>query len=95
MFTDKRERPLLQPKRGAFFYTDFRSLGRTPESSEDRYVDAHMDRVIAPVPGGHHPSVKVEDSLDLETLERGNWAPVPGMRERRNDTQALFTLGWV
>ncbi len=31
--------------------------------------------------------------LQFLAVERGDWAPVPGCRERRDDAQALFTFG--
>ena len=93
VLTDQGERPLLHPKRGAFFYSNFGPLGRPAECGEDGHVGTHVDCVIAPVPSSHHSSVKVEDALDLKTVECRNWAPIPWMRERRNDAQALFTFG--
>ena len=65
VLADKRERPLLHPKRGALFYPDLGPLGRAPKGGEYGHVDAHLNRVIPPVPGGHHPSVQIEDALDF------------------------------
>src|SRR5688500_16007540 len=93
MLADQCERPLLQPKRGVFLYADFRPLGRAPVRREDRHVGADVNGIVAPVPRRDHPAVKVQNPLDLETVERGNRPPVPRMRERRNDAQALFTFG--
>jgi len=93
MFTDQCERPLLQPKLGAFLYPDFGPLGMTAESGEDRHIGIDPKRIVAPVAGGDHPPVKVEDPLELLAVESGDWAPVPGRRERRDDAQALFTFG--
>ena len=93
MFTDQCERPLLQPKLGAFFYPDFGPLGMAAEGSEYRHVGIDAKRIVAPVPGGDHAAVKVEDPLELLAIESGDWAPVPGGRERRDDAQALFTFG--
>ena len=94
MLAHERERPLLHPKRGAFLYADLRALGRAPERREHRNVGADVDCVIAPVASNHHPPIQIEDPLELQAIKGGDWAPVPGKRERRNDTQALFTLGW-
>ena len=93
MLTDQGERPLLQSKRGAFLYADFRPFGASAEGGEYGYIGAEVDRVIAPMAGCDHPPVEVEDASELEAVEAGNWAPVPGQWERRNDTQALFALG--
>jgi len=48
-----------------FFYPDLGPLGRAPKGGEYGHVDAHLNRVIPPVPGGHHPSVQIEDALDF------------------------------
>ena len=93
MLTDQGERPLLQPKRGAFFYADFRPFGGPAECGEDGNLDAHVECVIAPMPRCDHPAVEVEDALDLKPVKCRNRAPVPWMRERRDDAQALFTFG--
>ena len=61
---------------------------------EHRHVGIDPKRVIAPVPGRDHPPVEVEDADQFPAIESGDWAPVPRMRERRNDAQALFTFGW-
>ena len=60
---------------------------------EHRHVGIDPQRIIAPVPGSDHPAVEVEDAHQLLAIERGDWAPVPGARERRDDAQALFTFG--
>jgi hypothetical protein len=62
-------------------------------SGEDRYVGIDPQRVIAPVAGGDHSSIEIEDSQKLLAVEAGNRAPVPGWRERRDNAQALFTFG--
>ena len=51
-------------------------------------------RIVAPVAGRDHPTIQVEDPHQLQAVESGDWAPVPGLRERRDDAQALFTFGW-
>src|SRR5688572_11021755 len=93
VLADQGKGPLLHPKRGAFFYADFRPLRCAPKGCEDGQVRAHADCVIAPMPRGNHAPVKVQDTLELGPVECGNGAPVPGMRERRNDAQALFAFG--
>ena len=95
MLTDQCERPLLQPKRGAFFYAYFGALGMAAIGREDRDIGIDPKRVIPPVPGSHHAPIKIEDSHELGTLEAGDWAPIPDWRERRNDAQALFAFGCV
>ena len=93
MFGNKRKRPLLQPELGAFFYPDLRPLGRAAECGEHRDVRIEPHAVIAPMAGSDHPAVEVENPLKLFPVERRNRPPVPRMRKRRNDAQALFTLG--
>ena len=93
MLTNQGERPLLHSKRGAFLYPDLGPFAVTPEGSEDRHVGIDPERIIAPVARGDHSAVKVEDPLKLLSIECGDWAPVPGRRERRDDAQALFTFG--
>ena len=97
MLADQRERPLLQTKRGAFLDADLGPLAMAAESRENRHVGIDPQRIVAPVTGGHHPAVKVEDAAEFLAVERGDWAPVPGTGERRDDTQALFAFcccGW-
>src|SRR3954462_10095411 len=60
---------------------------------EQRNVGIDSKGVIAPVPGSDHPPVKVEDSRQLPAVECNDCAPIPDTRERRDDAQALFTLG--
>ena len=93
MFSNQRERPLLHPKRGAFLDPDLGPLAMAAEGGENRDVGIDPERVIPPVPGRHHPAVKVEDPRQLPAIEGGDWAPVPDTRERRDDAQALFTFG--
>lgn len=94
MFPNQRERPLLQSELGAFLNADLRTLGMAPVSGEDGNVRIDPKGIIAPVSRRDHPAVKVEDASKLPTIESGDWLPVPGTRERRDDAQALFTLGW-
>ena len=93
LFTDQRERPLLQPKRGAFFDAHFRALGVPAIGREDCDVGIDAKRIIPPVAGGDHPPVEIEDSGPFDAVETGNRAPVPWSRERRDDAQALLTFG--
>ena len=93
MLSNQRERPLLQSKRGAFLYANFRPLAVPAECGEHRHVGIDPQRIIAPMPSGDHAPVKVEDPLKLPAVESGDWAPVPSLRERRDDAQALFTFG--
>jgi hypothetical protein len=93
VLANQSERPLLQTKLGAFFYDGLRPFGMPAVGSEDRDVGIDPQRIIPPMTGNHHPPVKVEDSLKLPPIERGDWAPVPFTRERRDDAQALFTFG--
>ena len=93
MLADQRERPLLQPKRGAFLDADFGPFAVPAVRGEHRHVGIDPQRIIAPVAGRDHPAVEVEDPHQLLAVERGDWAPVPRGRERRDDAQALFTFG--
>ena len=94
MLADQGERPLLQPKRGAFFDTDLGPLRMTPERGEYGHVGIDPQRIIAPVAGDDHATIEVEDAGELASFKSGDWAPVPLRRERRDDAQALLTLGW-
>jgi len=93
MLADQDERPLFRTKLGAFLYAHLGPLGVAAERSENRHVRVDSKGVIAPMSGDHHPSVKVQDSRQLAAIEADNRAPVPGVRERRDDAQALFTFG--
>lgn len=92
MLANERERPLLQPKLGAFFYAHFRLLGVAPEGREDSNFGMMAKRIIAPMPGRHHSPIKVHDPHQLQAIKAGNRAPVPWVRERRDNAQALFAL---
>ena len=92
MFGDQCERPLLQAKRGAFLDPHLGPLAMAAVGREDRNVGIDPQRIIAPVAGGDHSSIEVEDPQKLLSVEAGNWAPVPGWRERRDDAQALLTF---
>src|SRR5437763_4842753 len=94
MLSNERKRPLLQPKLGAFFYAHFGPLGMTAEGGEDRHVGVDAKRIVAPMTGGDHPPVKVEDLHQLLALEGRDLPPLPFGGERRDDTQANFTFGW-
>ena len=61
MLAHQCERPLLQPKRGAFFDAHLGPLGMAPEGRENRDVGIDPQRIIAPVPGRDHPPIEVED----------------------------------
>ena len=89
----QRERPLLRVKLGAFLNPDFRPIGSAPESGEAGDVDIEMHRIIAPVAGGDHAAIEVEDALQLAAIEGGEGTPIPQMRKRRYDAQALFAFG--
>src|SRR4051812_34828103 len=94
MLADECERPLLQPERGVFLDADFGPFGMAPEGSEHGDVGVDPKRIIAPVAGGDHAAVEVEDAGQFVAVEAGDGAPVPEVRERRDDAQALLTLGW-
>src|SRR3954451_5678727 len=93
MLADQCKRPLFLTKRGAFFYANLRPLGMAAECGEHCDVGIDPQRIIPPVTSSYHPAVQVEDAHQLSLVERGDRAPVPGCRERRDDAQADFTLG--
>jgi len=93
MLTDQCERPLLQPKLGAFLYLDVRPFRMAAIGREQGDVRIDPKRIIAPVSGGDHPPVEVEDPQQLTAVECRDWAPIPDTRERRDHAQALFALG--
>ena len=93
MLPNQRKRSLLRPQRGAFFNPYLGPFGVPAEGCEYGHVWVDTKRIVAPVAGGDHPPVKVEDTGQLVPVERGNRAPIPGRRERRDDAQALLTLG--
>src|SRR5690348_6979802 len=93
MLADQRKRPLLRPKCGAFFDAYFGPLGMPSESSENGHIRIDPQRIVTPMARSDQPAIKVEDAHQLPAVERGNRAPVPGWRERRDDAQALLTFG--
>src|SRR6476469_2846922 len=94
MLANQGERPLLRSKLGAFFYPHFGPLAVPAECREDGNVWVDPQRVIPPMARCDHPAVEIQDPVQLLAFKRGDWAPVPGCRERRDDAQALFTFGW-
>src|SRR6185503_9147454 len=93
MLADQCERPLLHLKSGAFLDPDLGPLAGAPERREHRGVGREADRIIAPMTGRDHAPVQIEDAGQLAAIEAGDQAPVPGVRERRDDAQALFAFG--
>ena|SRR5690349_15670944 len=93
MLGNQCERPLLQMKLGAFLDTDVGLFCRSPESREHCDIGVEPQAIVSPMAGSDHPSVEIEDALQFRTLECRNSSPVPRMRKRRDDTQALFTFG--
>jgi len=93
VFRNQGKRPLLQLEPGAFFDSYLGPFGGAAEGREHRHIGIEPHAVIAPVSGCDHSSVKVEDPLKLFPVERRNGTPVPRMRKRRDDAQALLTLG--
>ena len=96
MLRNQRIRPLLQMKLGAFLDPHLGPLRGAAKGGEHRHVGIEPHAIIAPMPGRDHPPVKIEDALQLGAVECGNGTPVPRMRKRRDDAQALLTfgLGW-
>ena len=69
MLGNERERPLLHLQHGAFLYPHLGPLGGSAEGREHGHIGIEPHAVIAPVAGGDHPSVKVEDALQLGPIE--------------------------
>ena len=65
------QRPLTLPiaKRGAFFDPHFRALGGVAESRKDGGVAVELHRIIAPVSGGDHAAVEVENAGEFGAVE--------------------------
>jgi len=72
MFADQRERPLLQPKSGAFFYYDVGPFRMAAICSEYRDIRIDAERIIPPMTSGDHPAVKIEDAGKLPAIKGGN-----------------------
>src|SRR4029450_5319381 len=79
---------------GAFLDPNLGTFRSAAEGGEHRHVGIEPDTVVAPMTRCDHPPVEVEDPLQLGTVECGNRTPVPRMRKRRYDAQALLTFGW-
>ena len=93
MFRNQSKRPLLQMKPGAFLNPHLGPLGRPAEGSEHRDIGIEPHAIVTPVTRRDHSAVEVEDALKLHSVESSDGTPVPRMRKRRHDAQALFTLG--
>lgn len=94
MFANQSKCPLLRLKPGAFLDTNLGAFGGPTESGEHGDVGVEPHSVVPPVAGGDHAAVKVEDTLKLYSVKGGDGPPVPRMRKRRDDAQALLTFGW-
>ena len=77
MLADQSERPLLQPKLGAFLYADLGALAVPPVGGEHRHVGIDPERVVAPMPCRYQPALEVEDPQLLPPIERGVCARAP------------------
>lgn len=97
MLGDQRERPLLQVELGALLYADVGLFGGSAERRKHGDIGIEPHAIVTPMAGRDHPAVEVENSLHFRTIECRNGSPVPRMRKRRDDTQALLTfgLGWL
>jgi hypothetical protein len=75
MFADQRKPPLLQPKRGAFFYAHLRPLGVTAERGEDGDVRIDPDVAVFAAFRRHseRPEVRIEKRPALR-LKQGAFA---------------------
>src|SRR5690349_4495681 len=93
MFRHERPRALLQPKRRAFLDPYLGPFGAAPEGGEGCDIRSKIHAVIAPMTGGDHPSVKIENLLKLDPVKGRKGLPVPRVRKRRDDAQALLLRG--
>ena len=80
-------------KLGALLYPDVGLLCSTAKGREHGNVCVEPKPVVAPMAGSDHPSIKVQDALKFGTIECRNGSPIPRMRKRRDDAQALLTFG--
>ena len=78
---------------GAFLYSHLGLLGSAAKRREHRNIGVEPKTVIAPMTCRHHPPIKVEDALQFGAVECCNSSPIPRMRKRRDDAQALLTFG--
>src|SRR5947209_2821314 len=92
VLADECKSALLGAKLRALLDADLRPLGRPAEGGEACNVTIERHGVVAPVTGGDHSAVKVENPLQLASIEGGGLLPIPWPREGRDDAQALFTL---
>ena len=93
MLGNQRERPLLHLKLGAFLDPDVGLFSSPAKRREHGNVGVEPQPIVAPMAGSDHSPIKVEDTLQFCTIECRNGSPVPRMRKRRDDTQALLTFG--
>ena len=93
MLADQRERPLLQPKRGAFLDAHLGPLRMAAEGREDGHVGIDPKRIIAPMTGRDHAPVKVEDAGQFLAVEAGDRAPVPDGSGTARRRSSAFDLG--
>ena len=81
MLRNQRIRPLLQMKLGAFFDPHFGPLGGPAEGGEHRDIGIEPHAVIAPMAGGDHPPIEVENALQLGAVECSNQLAGPADAE--------------
>jgi 2-dehydropantoate 2-reductase len=67
------------------------NLGRAAEQREHGAILQEIDGVVAPLTLGHHAAVKVEDSIELETIERH----LVRHRTRNGDPRRCVTSAWI
>ena len=91
MLANQGKGALLRPKLRALLDPDFRPFRAAPKSRKACHLFLERHGVIAPMPGGDHPSVQVEDVLKFAAIEGGDGPPITWPGKRCDDAQARFT----
>ncbi len=94
MFSNECKGALLQSECRSFLNSDLRSFAMTAEGCEDCDIEINAKRIVPPVASRDHSTVEIHDPRQFLAIKGGNRAPVPESGKRRDNAQALFTLGW-
>ena len=84
VLADQRPHALLAAQRGALLDPVFGPLGGAAEGPEGGVVAAELDRIIAPLAGGDHAAVEVDDALQLGPAEADLRRRRSGLRKRED-----------
>ena len=80
MFAEQGPHPLPAPQRWPLLDPCLGPFGGAPEGGKYRRFAGKIHRVIAPLSGGHHATVQVENALQFSPLET-NLKALPARRE--------------